>query len=432
MSNASARVTSAGPQGWWRGWALVATLSIGLGAACSGSGGNGGHESRVGTLSIVSGNQQSAAAEAALPKPIQIRVVGNDGLVAPGVTVQFDTVEGRGTFESQFVVSDAKGIASVRYHLGRLPVMNRMTARITGSMVDLEARALNVNPPVPKQRIDKLPMPESLAFDNAGSLIVSSQLNGSLVDVRPGPFKFSEEFVFDYLYRGKTNSSLTGIAYDHAGILYACDNRTGSIARFDGSNEPTVFLEGYQFDPFSLPNGIAVSPRSNEIYFSDTERSRIYKVGPQGRDLTIATEAVPQPNGLAFSGDGDMLYVTSLSPGGVFALPVGGGGGLGAATQIADLPTGDGIALDADGNIYAIGSELGKLTSGIYLIPADGSPAFRYVTAPSPKIYASLAFGRTGFNLTSIYVVSLNGTIDEVDVGVPGLELPGPVAQPGG
>ena len=431
MSKAFARVTSAGPRGGWRAWVLV-VLAFGLGAGCSGSGGNGGHDSRVGTLSIVSGNQQSAAAEAQLPKPIQIRVVGNDGLVAPNVTVQFDTLEGRGTFESQFVVSDAKGIASVRYNLGRLPVTNRMRATITGSSVDLEARALNVNPPVPKQRIDQLPLPESLAFDNAGHLIVSSQLNGSLVEVRPGPFKFSDEFVFDYRYRGKTNSSLTGIAYDHAGILYACDNRTGSIARFDGSNEPTVFLEGYQFDPFSLPNGIAVSPRSNDIYFSDTERNRIYKVGPEGRDLSIASEAVPQPNGLAFSADGDILYVTSLSPGGVFALPVSGGGGLGAASKIAELPTGDGIALDADGNIYAIGTEVGKLTSGIYLIPADGSPAFRYITAPSPKIYANLAFGRTGFNTTSIYVVSLNGTIDEVDVGVPGLELPGPVAQSGG
>lgn len=411
---------------------LVAALAIGSGIGCSGSGGNGGHPSRVGTLSIVSGDQQSAAAEAPLPKPIQIRVVGNDGLVAPGVTVQFDTLEGRGTFESPFVVSDAKGIASVRYNLGRLPVTNRMRATITGSSVDLEARALNVNPPVPRQRIDKLPLPESLAFDNAGHLIVSSQLNGSLVEVRPSPYKFSDEFVFDYRYRGKSNSSLTGIAYDHAGILYACDNRTGSVARFDGSDEPTVFLEGYQFDPFSLPNGIAVSPRSNDIYFSDTERNRIYKVGPQGRDLTVASESVPQPNGLAFSADGDMLYVTSLSPGGVFAMPVAGGGGLGAPVKIAELPTGDGIALDVDGNIYAIGTELGKLASGIYLIPADGSPAFRYITAPSPKIYANLAFGRTGFNVTSIYVVSLNGTIDEVDVGVPGLELPGPVARPGG
>lgn len=412
-----------------RRWVRIAgsafTFALSFALACGDSGDSSG--SRVGTLMIASGDQQQAPTEGALPKPIQIRVVGKDGNVLPGVTVRFDTLAGRGSFIEPFVVSDQKGIASARYNVGRLPVRNRMRASITGSSVDLEAMALNTHPPVPFQRIDGLPLPEGLAFDNAGNALVTSQLNGSVLEIHPGPFKTSDQFVSEYLYRGKSNSSLTGIALDAAGNLFACDNRTGSIVKIDGSEEPKIFVEGYQFEPFALPNGIAVHPRTNEIYFSDSERNRIYRVNPQGKGLAIATEAVPQPNGLAFSAAGDVLYVASLS-GGVFTVPLDRDGAAGTPTRIADVPTADGLALDQDGNVFATGTEVGKLTSGVYLIPADGSPPFRYFTAPNGKIYANIAFGRAGFNVTSLYLVSLNGTLDEVELGSPGLVLPGPPA----
>ncbi len=402
-------------------FAIAFSFTLGCGDSGDGSG------SRVGTLMIAGGDQQQAPTEAPLPKPIQIRVVGKDGNVLPGVSVRFDTLEGRGSFVEQFVVSDQKGIASVQYNLGRLPVRNRMRASITGASVDLEALALNTHPPVPRQRIDGLPLPEGLAFDNAGNALVTSQLNGSVLQIHPGPFKTSDQFLSEYLYRGKSNSSLTGITLDAAGNLYACDNRTGSIVKIDGSEEPKIFVEGYQFEPFSLPNGIAAHPRTDDIYFSDSERNRIYRVNPQGKELAIVTEAVPQPNGLAFSAAGDVLYVASLA-GGVFALPLDRGGVAGTPAKLADVPTADGIALDQDGNIFVTGTELGKLAGGVYLVPADGSPAFRYIAAPSGKIYANIAFGREGFSGTALYLVSLNGTLDEVELGTPGLVLPGPPA----
>lgn len=413
------------------GAALTMALALAVGAwGCGGSG--DGEGARVGSLQIVSGDQQSAPSNSPLPQPLRVRVVGKDGAVAPGITVRFDTVEGRGAFANQFATSDSKGIAEARYNVGKLPVRNRMTATITGASVGFEARALNSKPPVPVQHVDQLPFPEDLAFDNNGNVLVSSQLSGSIVRAHPGPFKLSPEWVFDYLHRGKTNSGLTGIAFDRSGNLFACDNKTGSIVKFGSSEEPEIFLEGFQFEPFALPNSIAIHPKNDDIFFSDTGRNRIYRVSPEGKGLAVWTESIPQPNGLAFSAGGDVLFVASLSPGGAFAIPIAGDGSAGLATKLADVPTADGIALDADGNIYVVGTEISGIKNGVWLIPADGSAPFFYFQSQQPKVYSNVAFGRAGFNLSSLYLLSLNGTIDEVDVGVPGLELPGPLNRPAG
>ncbi len=403
--------------------ALLLACAVGAATGCGGSGSGHG----PGTLMIAAGDQQQGAAGTALAKPLQVRVVAKDGTdVVPGVTVQFSTVEGRGAFQDAFAVSDEKGIASAHYTLGKLPVRNRVSAAITGSSVTFEAHALNTHPPVPTERLTKLPLPGGLAFDNARHLLIASQLNGSLVRASPSPSRLSQEFVFDYLYRGKINSALTGVAVDEAGNVFACDSRTGALLEFGGSDTPDIFVDGYQFQPFSTPDAIAIHPHTHEILFSDTAQSRIYAVTPSGKPVRVFTEAVSLPTGLAFDTSGDTLYVASQNQGAVLAVPYGHDGGAGKPSKLDSVPTPEGVAIDADGNVYVAGTNGKK--NGLYVIPADGSGTFLYFGAASPKAYTNVAFGRAGFNTSSIYLVSADGSLDEVDVGVPGLVLPGPPA----
>ena len=168
-------------------------------------------------------------------------------------------------------------------------------------------------------------------------------------------------------------------------------------------------------------------------------------------DATINFDAPTQgsPNGFAFGSDGS-LYVATENPvltcgtpgiglgdqlAGVYrAERQGDGFGTPAPVLARFALIGDGITLDAEGNIYVIFDRFGTsgLKSGLWVLPAEGGEPVHFLTATG-RLLANPAFGQGAFGETTLYIAliaipPLTGPeavgVERIEVGIPGLPDP--------
>src|SRR6266566_6133523 len=110
----------------------LATLAVVALCACGGDGGGGGPQAGSIALSPgVNGDNQVAAAGAALPDSLAVIVKDNAGAVLPGALVTWSVTAGGGSVSPTTRTSDAAGIAKTRRTLG--PNAGTQTARATVS-----------------------------------------------------------------------------------------------------------------------------------------------------------------------------------------------------------------------------------------------------------------------------------------------------------
>src|SRR5438034_40940 len=107
----------------------LATLAVVALCACGGEGGGGGPQAS--SIALSAGDNQVAAAGAALPESLAVIVRNNAGAALPGVAVTWSVTAGGGTVSPTTRTSDAGGIAKTRRTLG--PNAGTQTARATVS-----------------------------------------------------------------------------------------------------------------------------------------------------------------------------------------------------------------------------------------------------------------------------------------------------------
>jgi len=105
----------------------LATLAVVALCACGGDGGGGGPQAS--SIALSAGDNQVAAAGAALPESLAVIVRDNAGAALPGVAVTWSVTAGGGTVSPTTRTSDAGGIAKTRRTLG--PNAGTQTARAT-------------------------------------------------------------------------------------------------------------------------------------------------------------------------------------------------------------------------------------------------------------------------------------------------------------
>src|SRR5437773_442950 len=105
----------------------LATLPVVALCACGGAGGGGGPQAS--SIALSAGDNQVAAAGAALPESLAVIVRDNAGAALPGVAVTWSVTAGGGTVSPTTRTSDAGGIAKTRRTLG--PNAGTQTARAT-------------------------------------------------------------------------------------------------------------------------------------------------------------------------------------------------------------------------------------------------------------------------------------------------------------
>ncbi|SNY25217.1 SMP-30/gluconolactonase/LRE family protein [Paractinoplanes atraurantiacus] len=183
------------------------------------------------------------------------------------------------------------------------------------------------------------------------------------------------------------------------------DNRSVSAFRLaDGAR--TVVATGYQGRAFNSPNDVTVRS-DGVVYFTDPSFQRGRRADEMGGrtgifrvtngQVSLVDGSVRQPNGIALSPDGRVLYAGAYGENKIYAYAVQPDGSTGTRTVFASIAAPDGVTVDCAGNVYWVsngegrvhvfspaGTELGTIASGAGATNAAfGGPDRRtlYITA---------------------------------------------------
>ena len=227
-----------------------------------------------------------------------------------------------------------------------------------------------------------------------------------------------------------------GLTRDLQGRLVACERVTRRVTRQEHDGSITVIAGSFQGRQLNIPND-AIVKSDGSIYFSDpmgavTEQwdlgyPGVYRVSPDLGTMTLLVNDFVFPNGLAFSPDESVLYITDFRRGLIRAFDVAPNGTLAKQTDriFADLrgpePGGpDGLKVDIAGNVYCGGS------GGIYILDPKGKKLGRIVHGYPAT--TNIGFG--GADWKTLYFTSRN-QLGAVNVKIPGIPVPVPAKKQG-
>ena len=427
--------------------ALLFAAAIALLASC----GDGGSGPAV-SLRATPQSPESAPAGSALEVRIEVRSPSGD--VRPGTAVQLRIERGGGRLDPERPVADASGVARTRWTLGRAPVRNALVASAGRASLRLETRA-TLEVPYEPERFGDVDgflaaagiegSTEDLSFAPSGALVLG--VPGGLIEVSP------EGEVRDVPLAGEPIVSPLGIAHESDGSLWVADPGGPALRRVSPDGVVETVLESDGDQPLVGPNYVAIGPRGR-VYLSDPCLGELLRYDPASNHVEavhsfdLATEG--GPNGFAFDASGERLFVatenTALLCGqsvvglvdpvaGLFSLPVtesGFGAREAIATRVALF--GDGMAFDAEGNLYVIFDterDFALEESAIWVLPA-GEGALVKLAAVRGRVLANLAFGRGAYGATTLYVSLLavppftpasERGVERLELGIPGQPL---------
>jgi gluconolactonase len=223
-------------------------------------------------------------------------------------------------------------------------------------------------------------------------LLFSDIPNNAIHLWRPGAgtsrFLFPSGFTGQGPFSGREPGS-NGLAFDAEGRLLFCAHGDRAIVRIELNGKRTVLADRFEGKRLNSPNDLVVRPNGDVVFtdppfglpgtFDDPARelsfSGVYRLA-SGGSLGLLTKALRAPNGLAFSPDGGILYVSNAEAGHAvwMAFPVREDGSLGEGRVFFDATsevrpgTGnpDGLKVDRDGNLFAAGP------GGVHVFAPDG------------------------------------------------------------
>jgi gluconolactonase len=214
------------------------------------------------------------------------------------------------------------------------------------------------------------------------------------------------------------NIGSNGLAPDKDGSVLMAQMGARRIVRLDAQLRVTPFLGDFEGKRLNSPNDLVFAP-DGSLWFTDPPfglfngmdrdpakqlpYNAVWRYA--GGTLAPVITDLKLPNGIGFSPDGRILYVTDYGPPGIIrAYDVAKGGKLSNGRTLIAFPRGgpggaDGLKVDRKGNIWATGP------GGIRII----SPAGKVLgQLKLPEVAANLAFAGDGRTLyitgsTSIY-----------------------------
>jgi gluconolactonase len=171
------------------------------------------------------------------------------------------------------------------------------------------------------------------------------------------------------------------------------------VSRLEKDGKETVLAETFDGKKFFAPNDICVDAKGR-IFFTDLNGSKetgkddlpsgVYRIDAPGKVVRII-EGLGRPNGIAFSPDGKLLYVSDRGTQKLHRYRAKDDGGVEADGIAYDFSPDrgiDGMRLDVQGNIWAAAGE-GK-TTGLFVVSPDGKLLLHQ---PVPEFSTNLAFG---------------------------------------
>jgi gluconolactonase len=186
----------------------------------------------------------------------------------------------------------------------------------------------------------------------------------------------------DPRYRFYFQFGADGLTLDKEGRIIVAGYYGRTVYRLEKNGKRTVLAETYEGKRFAGPNDLVVK-RDGSIYFSETgggvagrghdpneplPPKGIYRI--KDGKVTLVASDNPQPNGLAFSPDEKILYVTANNH--IRRYDVQPDGTVTNGRELIDLTVDkapgvtDGMRVDSKGNIYSTGPR------GVWIISPEG------------------------------------------------------------
>jgi gluconolactonase len=220
--------------------------------------------------------------------------------------------------------------------------------------------------------------------------------------------KWEEETGAVSVFRRPSNNA-NGNTRDRQGRLITCEHDSRRVTRTEYDGSVTVLADSYQGKKLNSPNDVVVA-RDGAVWFTDPpfgilgyyeghlDKSEltpaIYRIDPASGHLSMVTDQVPGPNGLAFSPDEKILYVVAsrADPRELHAFDVVGGKKLAKGRVFINAAGGtpDGFRVDVDGNLWCGWGMGDPALDGVRIFNAAGAPIGH---VRLPERCANLCFG---------------------------------------
>lgn len=433
--------------------ALVVSLLTALlaAAACESDDGPGPSPTPA-SFVLVTAPPTTAPAMQVVAPAVVVRLRDEAGAPVTEYAASLEVRAGGGTVGAEVATTDASGEITISWTLGRAPVDNVLVVWAGAISIELTVRATLALPYAPKPFGDVHGFleaegiegsTEGLAFSPDGRLVLG--VPGGLVNLDPAGAVTRWELTGDAI------EAPLGLAFDAAGGLWVAD--TGALRLVSPGGEVTTPLTTDGAQPLVTPNGMAVGP-DGAVYASDCCLGEVIRFDPISGQVTdvLATNLLAEggPNGLAFDASGEMLYFTTENTAllcqtegvelttplsGLYRVPVAGGvfGAVEALAEDRGL-FGDGLAFDAEGNLYVIFDTEADFTiaeSAIWVLPAGGGELVRFASV-SDRVLANVAFASPPFGEGQLYISLITVPpitppeargAEWIEVGIAGLPL---------
>ena len=201
------------------------------------------------------------------------------------------------------------------------------------------------------------------------------------------------------VYQESTNRA-NGLTRDRQGRLIACEHESRRVTRVEPDGSITVIANSYRGWRLNRPND-AVVRSDGSIFFTDPatfgveselDLFGVYRVTPDLSRINLLIRDFVLPNGLAFSPEESVLYISDSRRGHIRAFDVERDGTPALATDRVFFEfdgegpgAPDGMKVDVEGNVYCTGP------GGIWIIDASGKLLGRILTGPEPP--SNVAWG---------------------------------------
>ncbi len=228
-----------------------------------------------------------------------------------------------------------------------------------------------------------------------------------------------------------------GHTLDREGLVLACEQGPRRVARYERDGSRTTVVDRYEGRRLNSPNDIVVASDGaiwftdppygilddSEGYAAESELGGcfVFRFDPSNGELAMVSDDLIHPNGLAFSPDERILYVTDTSaarvPGGnhhILAFDVVDGRRLASPRVFAVMDPGfaDGLRIDVGGNVWSSAGD------GIHVLDPSGAELGRILL---PEAASNCTFG--GPDGRQLFITATS-TLWAIDVGIRGAVTP--------
>ena len=222
-----------------------------------------------------------------------------------------------------------------------------------------------------------------------------------------------------------------GLTLDREGRIIVAGWGARTVWRIEADGSSTVLASRYEGRKFNSPNDIIVKS-DGAVYWTDPNGGLynvgmcdqdvqkylrfqgVYRLSPDGADLTLIADDFEGPNGLCFSPDESLLYINDTPRRHIRVFDVQPDGSVKNGRifyedKHVEPGVPDGMKVDVEGNVYCTGS------AGIHVIDPAGNLLGRIKV---PDLVANHAWGEADWR--SLYITA-RASVYRVRLNIPGV-----------